>query len=470
MNGQEGIQPEENLESTESTERVKEQALQEVTHEPEARVEQTQEYTEAEAVEGALTKAVQSVEEVSATPITLPKEDGGPKPEAESGRVALSPDDVKEDVETQVTSGESGHPGKDVAVTPINLPYVADEVEGGEGDRPGGDVAATPINLPYVADEVEGGQGGRPGGDVADDPTHGPNPIMPLAETDDPPEPEGPNSGKLVGEQPQLANFEKPILNEQLERDGLGQEGLEDLDGMMPKPGGIEGGPGEGDKQEWWDNMPGGKGPGSGQDGNPNNWDRGPGAFEGGPENLTNDPGGEEPPPEGFPDHSEVMEGSGFHSYKSETGRWLTMKSMKDDTPGSVQEPDGKSHWEAGKDGWYQQDHDDEDPPDKKGGKKKASFEEDGTGKTAPITAGSNPDFNDQDEISTQTADDMQGGDPAGKDVLPQHQEKLKDIARKEMVRKLAGPREKKAGAELVTDPPEYDAKSKKKSESTGKT
>ena len=65
-------QPEENLESTEGTERVEQQALEDATHEPGARVEQTGDYEQAEAVENALTEAVETTEQPGATLGTQP--------------------------------------------------------------------------------------------------------------------------------------------------------------------------------------------------------------------------------------------------------------------------------------------------------------------------------------------------------------------------------------------------------------
>ncbi|MBC8508091.1 MAG: hypothetical protein ISR58_05295 [Anaerolineales bacterium] len=61
-------------EPTESAESAEERTLEETTHEPGARVEQTQNYEEAEAVEGALTEAMNPAEEVAGiAPVPLPK-------------------------------------------------------------------------------------------------------------------------------------------------------------------------------------------------------------------------------------------------------------------------------------------------------------------------------------------------------------------------------------------------------------
>ncbi len=96
MNELEITQPEENLESTEaveSAEAAEEQALQDATHEPGARIEETQTFEQAEAVETALVEAVENadMDAVGELPVPLPQpamEDDG-----EGGRqnVAIDP-------------------------------------------------------------------------------------------------------------------------------------------------------------------------------------------------------------------------------------------------------------------------------------------------------------------------------------------------------------------------------------------
>ncbi len=79
-------QPEENLESTEGTERVEQQALEDATHEPGARVEQTGDYEQAEAVENALTEAVETTEQPGATLGTQPESVAKPdEPKSQAG-------------------------------------------------------------------------------------------------------------------------------------------------------------------------------------------------------------------------------------------------------------------------------------------------------------------------------------------------------------------------------------------------
>ncbi|MBC8508084.1 MAG: hypothetical protein ISR58_05330 [Anaerolineales bacterium] len=84
----ETIQPEESrdvAETVESTEAVEEQALDDATLEPGARVEEEQSFEQAEAVEGALTDAMASVE-----PVEDPPEEESP-PESDTDPEDLPP-------------------------------------------------------------------------------------------------------------------------------------------------------------------------------------------------------------------------------------------------------------------------------------------------------------------------------------------------------------------------------------------
>ncbi len=85
MSEMEILQPEENLENVESIDRTEEQALQETAHEPGSRVEQTQDFEQAEAVEGVLTAAMADGE---AGVRTQPEVSGTPQ---ESAKIAQDP-------------------------------------------------------------------------------------------------------------------------------------------------------------------------------------------------------------------------------------------------------------------------------------------------------------------------------------------------------------------------------------------
>ncbi len=174
----ETIQPEESregsdaVEAVESTEAVEEQALDDATHEPGARVEEEQSFEQAEIIEEALTEAIEPATEeqpgsggdVSATPINIPK--------------------PGEETETP----EGGSPGGDVSATPINIPKPGDEAEAPEGGSPGGDVAATPINLPYTPDADVAWEDDGPGG--SEPPEIDPTPIFEEAGEIEPVSPE----------------------------------------------------------------------------------------------------------------------------------------------------------------------------------------------------------------------------------------------------------------------------------------
>jgi hypothetical protein len=107
------IQPEESQEGgevreeVEATEAAEEQALEDAAVEPGARVEETQDFEQAEALEGALTEAMSSTEEIEATPITLLEDppdaidevdnDPVPLPGPNEGEVAIGIGELQED-------------------------------------------------------------------------------------------------------------------------------------------------------------------------------------------------------------------------------------------------------------------------------------------------------------------------------------------------------------------------------------
>ena len=209
MNALENVKPEEITEDVATTERTEEQVVEETAVEPGARVEETQTYEQAEAVESALVEAVntaeaqsvdrQATETVSADEIDTPAEGstGGEEatpinvpgpvtaevatsaPSSGAEGVSATPINLPNTVDDSATSGSVGRPGGEVSATPINLPNPVDEnVDGGSVGRPGGDVSATPINLPNpVEDSVEIGSAGRPGGKVSATPINLPNTI-----------------------------------------------------------------------------------------------------------------------------------------------------------------------------------------------------------------------------------------------------------------------------------------------------
>jgi len=98
MNELEIIQPEENLESGEAVENAEGQAMQDTTHEPGARIEQTQDFAQAEAVESALGDAMNTAEQAGVTPvpIPIPKPAGGDAPAGELSTPCPDPEDLPE--------------------------------------------------------------------------------------------------------------------------------------------------------------------------------------------------------------------------------------------------------------------------------------------------------------------------------------------------------------------------------------
>jgi len=433
MQNPENIQPEERLEGAESTERIEEQAMQDAAHEPGARIEETQDFEQAEAIENELKEAMETGgqghslpgSEVSATPINLP------------------------DKADAATGGEGGRPGSDVSATPINLPDKADAAVGSEGGHPGSEVSATPINLPYVANETEGGEGGRPGGDVAATPINLPDKAdvarvgveqtqgyeqsegvegalteamsnmeatvaarPEVAGTPEAPESQAqdPLTGKGYGEQsqspgddtgeeePQMAKPYGESLDTSTRADAVSdfQPVGQDLSDKDIDTGHIDGNEpvyemddqtsgngqdlGKGDaplsekvggispQRLGPENMPQEKQVpyGVGKNGMlfPDGGKGLPGSGKGMPGGGSGTSGGSLPV--GGRGGGSVGKGGG-HTEKSDLGRWLTMKSMENETPGYVPEPDGNGYWVQDKNGdWHYQEVDHEEAPAEK--------------------------------------------------------------------------------------------------------
>ena len=179
-------QPEENLESSETTERVEEQALQDATHDPGAHVEETQVIEQAEAVEGELTEAINTAEQPAEDEIHPAESDPDPNDLPPGSGILEEPHEtvgMVEDMPTPGLAGEAEVPegiefepagedgsvdrdepgmvdgtelsetpkdeaGKDEA-TPINLP--------GPVQNQGGDVEVSPIPVPLPRPADDGG-------------------------------------------------------------------------------------------------------------------------------------------------------------------------------------------------------------------------------------------------------------------------------------------------------------------------
>ena len=101
--------------------------LDKATHEPEALVESTRGFEEAEQIETSVTELMDSQDKISATPIPLPSqslEDEG-----------ATPQPIPEPAE----GGRPASPGEEVEAIPINLPYprLEDEISAMPIARPG---------------------------------------------------------------------------------------------------------------------------------------------------------------------------------------------------------------------------------------------------------------------------------------------------------------------------------------------
>ncbi len=283
MNELENLQPEENVEKTETVEGVDGQALQDATHEPGARIEETQTFQQAENIEGAVKEALEGATEGTvdrnkpdtvdpsefsdgsedddddkdeATPINLP----GPvtslepalSPDDVKQNVALSPDDVKLAAEPELEPQPEPNPGPPEAVaasgqdeifaTPIPLPDPPrDTLDDPSGIRDQNEVSATPIPLPdppephdisvdpmltpddvkMPATDTRGGPG-QPGGDVAATPIN-----LPYTPDDQP----------LPGQGDEVQNLPVPLPGPSLSPDDVKMPAT-DTRGGPGQPGG----------------------------------------------------------------------------------------------------------------------------------------------------------------------------------------------------------------------------------------
>jgi len=438
---------------------------------------------------------------LSATPIPLPGEDG----------VTGSQPNVRDDLD-QATAAKGDDPSGEAA-TPINLPGPQDLASGQtavgteqvayhkdppppppdlgqkiEVGHSGEEVAATQVNLP-------GTQRERPNPGIG--PTH----------------PDQSSWSPTMSEHPQPgqpAEFEKPILNQELEDLDAGLGNLDDLDSLIPEPGKIGNAPGEADPgSDLLGGMPGLDG------------------FEGGPAGLKNDaegtsapgwdiPGGKSPfapgkgpgggveasgdgpnkpasPPAGQSigqgnqqggqqgggqAGQQGGQGADVHVeatyYTAETVRQLEMDAVNAlgqhdyaRYSGIVKQLDKiyESNPEAGKKGgvvWHSGEGGDSLDPEI-GGSKDTS---------QPISSQmeneeANPKF-DQDQISNYPEDHI-GGNQGGGRISEQYAESIKRMteATAEKNAKIASTKPKDK-AEQVTDPPEPQPG--KKSETTGKS
>ncbi len=124
---QEGGDAAEAIESTDTGEVVEEQALDDATHEPGARVEEEQSFEQAETVEAELSDAMASVEQVE---VPAPEEDSPPESDTDPGdlpegsAVLVVPHETDEMVDPPEKPGPA-----DVAEVPEGIEFQVAEKE-----------------------------------------------------------------------------------------------------------------------------------------------------------------------------------------------------------------------------------------------------------------------------------------------------------------------------------------------------
>ncbi|MFC2028841.1 hypothetical protein ACFLTX_02830 [Chloroflexota bacterium] len=403
-------------------------------------------------------ESIPSDSEISVIPLPIPGEKRSEVETPMPGTDSRSNDPIPLPDPAAELGGESIPSDSEISDLPLPIPGEKGfEVE---TPMPGMDSRSNdPIPLPDPAAELEG----EPGQAVGIDDALG-------------------DASSEVSEPIREANFQEPLLQQDQELQDTSQEGLQDLGNLMPGDGKVEGGPGD----EF-----GSKEPGSDISGMP--------GFEGDPGNLTNDPGGPELPPGGIPDGGEMESRGGAsgrerYEYVRDLARMGDAgKEMKFE-PGA-QTPKGSSSptpqiWDYDEFDSDTKNHENAQvdylnemqkqtaarkkvkaaktptakpktakpktpkpkPPKPKPPKPKTQESnpaDDGgeyTGSTSPDQK-YNPNL-----ISLNTADDMGDAPPDG--ILPKYQEQVKKAIKES---KHSGTR--KAGAELVTDPPETDPK-----------
>ncbi|MBC8508093.1 MAG: hypothetical protein ISR58_05285 [Anaerolineales bacterium] len=320
MDEMEIIQPEDNMEISEEIEAPseEEQSLEEATYEAEAHVEQSGNFEQSEAVETAMTDVIDSIIEEPA------------QESVEEPKMTQDVDPVTG--QSKPSDGGTEEGGSDMSGADEEPSLVVDEDQS-ENEAPAGS----------AVDESEDQPGGDTEADVASDAAKARREGEEYADdkdtamvTDDTAEP-----GIATVEKPaelvedevlDTGQIDQPQIERQLPQDeilaaGMAKHGL--IPGEEQGKAGAAGAEGEG--------YPG----------------LGKGTSGGGP------------PMMGKSGKSET-EGKGYHSGKSETGRWLDKKAMENED-GVVVEPDGQGFWEQDGDGdWHyvEYQHDDEDPPD----------------------------------------------------------------------------------------------------------
>ena len=458
------IERERPVEESEAIEREVVEAV-EATSDGGPKPEDLKEAAEAAADGGRVTEdggevAVRSSEEISATPITLPKEDpDGIK--AGSDQVSATPITLPKEDPDGIKAGTD-----QVSATPITLPK-----EDPDGIKTGADeIAATPITLPGPAlENPDLVQPDAPSPEWEEDPPRPPQGTMedvgPKTEIRDqaalsPDDVKLDDSSLDTGDREQTPT--RPIMEKELPEGGQLQEGLdqrEDLQDMMDKdldsliPGGGEIIGADGKKV-------GGSKLGDGVRGLPGM--DSPGKIDGSSE----DPSGDQFPGKGM-----------FKPGKGPGGGRDAEAGYTGPTPTTVDEVEvlemlagnpskkevaakEKQLQEKAMDDYEMQksvlDNTPPPPPTPKKGKKKSS--PDGEEGGSDVKAVSKEEFDavidkvDGGQISTQDPDGQSGEVPDR--LTPEGAKKVKDALDRAASTKH---KQKKAGAELITDPDQED-------------
>jgi len=303
MNGMDEIQPQEVAEVTETTEAVSEQTLEDATYDADAHVEQSGNYEQSEQVETTFTEVVDSI-------VESPEQ----APVQEESKLTQDIDPVTG--QSKPSGGGSSETGAE------EEPLVVDEDQSEmqspdettteaveDVDKTGGDADADAANARREGEEY---------GDTAvltDDE----KPETQIAAVEKP-------AGLVDEEGFDADQIDKPQIERQLPEEKI-------LAAGMGKHGLITEGAAEKQMPGMKEDIPG----------------MGKGTSGGGP--PVGNYGGSK----------------GSHDGNSTIGRWLDMKSMENDTPGVVAEPDGTGFWELDANGdwnFVEYEVDDEDPPD----------------------------------------------------------------------------------------------------------
>ncbi len=319
MDEMEITQPEENVEISEEIEApsTEEQSLEEATYDADAHVEQSGNFEQSEAVETAFTEVVDSIVEAPDR-----------EPPQEDSKLTKDVDPV-----TGQSKPSGGGSSEETGVEDEPLEVTEDQSEAQAPDA-------------YVSEAgVEDERGEQPGTEMASDASEARREGEEYGDDTD--------TAIVTGEsdEPQIAAVEKPAGIVEDEGFDVGQIDKPQIDRQLPQEEILAAGmakhgliPGEAQGKPGSAGVEGEGYPGLGK-----------GTSGGGPPVGSHRGGKSE------------TEGQGYHSGKSESGRWLDMKAAES-KDGVVVEPDGAGFWEQDSDGnWHYVEYEfdeGEDPPD----------------------------------------------------------------------------------------------------------